>query len=114
MLGGRALRATSLYSASQPELVALAQASGEAATLEGLLDDEVFIWNEAMSPRLLGAMPSIGTRWAAHATSTGKVLLAQLPAAELDAWLARPPALTPIDEEVLCSRPPPSTAALLR
>src|SRR5262249_55245314 len=32
---------------------------------------------------------SLGTRWPAHATSTGKVLLAYLPEADLSAWLGR-------------------------
>jgi DNA-binding IclR family transcriptional regulator len=89
-LGGRALRATTLHGASQSELEALAQATGETATLEALVGDEIFILNEVMSARLLGAMPSLGTRWAAHATSTGKAILAHLPPAELD-QLLRPP-----------------------
>lgn len=89
-LGGRALRATTLHGASQHELEALAQATGETATLETLIDDQIFILNEVMSPRLLGAMPSIGTRWAVHATSTGKAMLAHLPAADLERLLDRP------------------------
>ena len=89
-LGGRALRATTLHGASLHELEALAQATGETATVETLIDDHMFILNEVMSARLLGAMPSIGTRWALHATSTGKAMLAHLPAAELQRLLARP------------------------
>ncbi len=89
-LGGRALRATSLHSASHGELELLAQLSGESATVETLVESEVFILNEVMSPRLLGAMPSIGTRWAVHATSTGKAMLAYLPAAEQEQFLRRP------------------------
>jgi IclR family acetate operon transcriptional repressor len=86
-LGGRALRATTLYSASHNELEGLAQATGETATVEILVGDEMFILNEVMSPRLLGAMPSIGTRWAVHATSTGKAMLAHLPTAERETLL---------------------------
>jgi len=88
-IGGRALRATTVHSASHNELQALAQGTGETATVEALIGDEMFILNEVMSPRLLGAMPSIGTRWAAHATSTGKAMLAYLPAAELEPLLQR-------------------------
>src|SRR5262245_1075148 len=51
-LGGRALRATTLHSASHSELEALAQAAGETATVEVLIGDEMFILNEAISPRL--------------------------------------------------------------
>jgi DNA-binding IclR family transcriptional regulator len=89
-LGGRALRATSLYTAGHGELEALAQTTGETATVEALIGSEMFILNEVMSARLLGAMPSLGTRWAAHATSTGKAVLAHLPEAELDALLQQP------------------------
>jgi IclR family acetate operon transcriptional repressor len=88
-LGARALRATTLHSASHNELEALAQATGETATVETLIGHEMFILNEVMSPRLLGATPSIGTRWELHATSTGKVMLAHLPAAELERLLQR-------------------------
>jgi DNA-binding IclR family transcriptional regulator len=89
-LGGRALRATPLHSASHAELELLAQTTSETATIEMLIGHEMFILNEVMSPRLLGSMPSIGTRWAVHATSTGKATLAYLPAAELEALLKRP------------------------
>ena len=44
----------------------------------------------------MGTTPSVGTRWPAHATSTGKVLLAALADSDLEALLASPlPALTP-------------------
>jgi DNA-binding IclR family transcriptional regulator len=89
-LGGRALRATSLYNASRGELEALAHASGEMASVETLVEDEVFILNEVISPRLVGAMPSIGTRWPVHATSTGKAMLAHVPAGEQGTFLRRP------------------------
>lgn len=89
-LGGRALRATTLHAASHPELETLAQVTGETATVEALIGDAICILDEVISPRLLGAMPSIGTRWAVHATSTGKAVLAHLPAAELERLLERP------------------------
>jgi IclR family transcriptional regulator, acetate operon repressor len=89
-LGGRALRATTLHAASHPELETLAQVTGESATIEALIGDTMFILDEAISARLLGAMPSIGTRWAVHATSTGKAVLAHLGAAELERLLEQP------------------------
>ena len=89
-LGGRALRATTLYGASHAELEALAHATGETATIETLNGGRILILNEAISPRLVGAMPSLGTRWAAHATSTGKALLAYLPESELEPMLQQP------------------------
>jgi IclR family transcriptional regulator, acetate operon repressor len=89
-LGGRALRATTLHAASHHELENLGQVTGETATVEALIGDAIFILDEVMSPRLLGAMPSVGTRWAVHATSTGKVILAHMPAADLEGLLERP------------------------
>ena len=82
-LGARALRANDLRSVSRPELEALAQAAGETATLEVLADGEVLILDEVHGHHLVGSAPSIGTRWPAHATSTGKVLLAHVPEAAL-------------------------------
>ena len=82
-LGARALRANDLRSVSRPELEALAQAAGETATLEVLAGGEVLILDEVHGHHLVGSTPSIGTRWPAHATSTGKVLLAHVPEAAL-------------------------------
>ena len=57
---------------------------------------ETLILDEVMGSHRVGTTPSVGTRWPAHATSTGKVLLAALGAADLEALLASPlPALTP-------------------
>ncbi len=76
VLGGRALRANTLRVAARPELEALARKTSETATLETLVGHDILILDEALSQRLVGGAPSIGTRWPAHATSTGKVLLA--------------------------------------
>ncbi len=88
-LGARALRANDLRSVCHPELEALAQASGETATLEVLADGEVWILDEVLGHHLVGSAPSIGTRWPAHATSTGKVLLAYRPEAALPRTLSQ-------------------------
>lgn len=87
-LGGRALRANHLYLASHPELEALARKTGETATLEVLFGAETVILDEVLSHYFIGTTPSIGTRWPAHTTSTGKVLLAYLAAEELDTILS--------------------------
>jgi DNA-binding IclR family transcriptional regulator len=86
-LGGRALRANDLRSAGRPALEHLAQTSGETATLEILAGDEVLILDEVHGSRVLSIVGSLGSRWPAHATSTGRVLLAQLPAEQLDILL---------------------------
>lgn len=95
-LGGRALRASDVRGASRAELEALAHATRETATLEILVGRDVLIVDEVISSQLVGSTPSLGTRWPAHATSTGKVLLAFASAAEQNAYLRRAlPAFTP-------------------
>lgn len=97
VLGGRASRANSLVSASRAELEALARLTREAATLEVLVDGEILILDEVPGSYLVSAVPSIGTRWPAHATSTGKLLLAHLHPAGLEPLLRSPLArLTPL------------------
>jgi IclR family acetate operon transcriptional repressor len=89
-LGGRALRSNDLRSAGYAELEWLACAAGEAATLEILVDDQVLILEEIPASHLVAPWQTIGTRHPAHATSTGKLLLAFLPPHERVAHL-RPP-----------------------
>ena len=75
-LGARAQRASSVAGAARPELESLTRATGETSTVEVLEGDETLILDEVQGDHLIGTSPSIGTRWPAHATSTGKVLLA--------------------------------------
>ena len=81
-LGARAARANHLRAVSRTELEALAAATGETATLEVLVDGDMLILDEVLGRGLIGATASLGTRWPAHATSTGKAVLAALPQAE--------------------------------
>ena len=74
VLGSRALRAFDVREAARPELEALAEITGEDVTLESLVGAQVLILDEARGRSLLGLDSSIGTRWPAHATATGKVL----------------------------------------
>ena len=87
-LGGRALRSSSLRAAAHAELVALAQATNETATLEVLADGQVLILDEVLGSHVLANTQSLATRWPAHATSTGKVLLASLPDDQREALLS--------------------------
>jgi DNA-binding IclR family transcriptional regulator len=89
-LGTRALGADGLRAAARPELQALALATRETATLEVLREREVLILDESVGSHVIGTLPSVGTRWPAHATSTGKALLAHMEEADLEAFLARP------------------------
>lgn len=97
-LAGQALGSRGLQTAGRPTLFSLAAATRETVTLEVLVGAEVLILDEAVGSHVIGAMPSVGTRWPAHTTSTGKVLLAWLPeedlASRLPARLATPTART--------------------
>lgn len=95
-LGARALGGHDLREAARGELTALARKTRETAYLEVRVGGETLILDEVMGSHRVGTTPSVGTRWPAHATSTGKVLLAALDDEGLDALL-KPPlaALTP-------------------
>lgn len=96
LLAGRAGGAHDLRAAARAELEALAHATRETATLEVLVGRETLILDEATGGQMVGARPSLGTRWPAHATSTGKVLLAYLEGDRRAAALRGPwAALTP-------------------
>jgi DNA-binding IclR family transcriptional regulator len=98
-LGGRALRASDLRSVSRAELMELARATGETATLEILVGQEVLVLDEVSGAHLVGATQYIGARWPAQATSTGKVLLAFLPEAEREKLL--PQLLIQVTEQTI-------------
>jgi IclR family transcriptional regulator, acetate operon repressor len=75
-LGARAQRAHNVASAARPEMEALTRSTGETSSVEVLAGDDSLILDEVQGGHLIGTSPSVGTRWPAHATSTGKVLLA--------------------------------------
>jgi DNA-binding IclR family transcriptional regulator len=76
VLGARALQAIDLRAVARPHLRSLAEATGADATLEALVGSEVLILDEEKGRGLMGIPSEVGTRWPAHATATGKVLLA--------------------------------------
>ena len=76
VLGALALKAVDVRAVARPELVLLAESTGEDAYLESLVGTEVLILDEERGRGLMGLGTEIGTKWPAHATATGKVLLA--------------------------------------
>ena len=107
-LSARTLRLAGAYLASsrlprviQPALNRLAAETQDVYSAVVLDGDEVVIVARsaglAPSNQLLAYGRHLGARLPAHATSTGRVLLAALPKAELNAWLAGRslPRLTP-------------------
>jgi DNA-binding IclR family transcriptional regulator len=89
-LGARVAGTGHLRAAARLELFALAEETGETVTVEVLVGREVVIVDEAIGRHLVGTVPSLGTRWPAHATSTGKVLLAHAPEDAVADFLAEP------------------------
>jgi DNA-binding IclR family transcriptional regulator len=97
-LGGLALRQINIRAIALPHLRALAQKSGETVDLEILTGHEVMIVEEAQGEHMLrvGVGDNVGSRYPAHTTSTGKLLLAALTDEELkDALPNKLAAVTP-------------------
>ena len=90
VLGGRATRANDLRRVSHAELESLAGQTGETATLEILSEMQVLTLDEVPGSYLMSVAHDIGSRWPLHAASTGKALLAHMPAAALEAMLQQP------------------------
>ena len=88
-LGNLALSTTDLRSIAHDELVELSALTGETATLEVLVGADVIIIDEVKGRFLVGSTPEIGHRWAAHGTSTGKLLMALSPEGTAPARLSR-------------------------
>lgn len=77
LLGRRALGGD-LGEVAGAEMARLCETLHETVTLEVLAGDRAVIVAERIGEHLLGTSPSLGTSWPAHATATGKVLLAAL------------------------------------
>jgi IclR family transcriptional regulator, acetate operon repressor len=98
-LGSRAQRANPIRIVSLPELEALANETGETATLEILSGHETVIIEEVPGDFVTSGSQHIGTRWPVHATSTGKAMLAHMESDEVNHFLTQP--LTPFTEKTI-------------
>jgi len=89
-LGYSFLSANNYRSVIQQVLEDITAACGESSSL-GVLDGEevTYVARSSSRHRLMAITLSVGTRLPAAFTSMGRVLLAQLPDRELDAWLER-------------------------
>lgn len=102
-LGTQALRSTDLYMASHAELEALARDTGETATIEILIGDETVVLDEVHGKYLVGGRPDFGMRYPAHATSTGKLLLAAAKFGANDTRRGRMPRLAKLTPKTISS-----------
>ncbi len=84
---GSYLASARLPRALQPTLNRLAAQTGDAFSAAVLDDDEVVIVARSGPTRVLAYGVHLGARLPAHATSTGRVLLAALPKVQFNTWL---------------------------
>jgi DNA-binding IclR family transcriptional regulator len=85
-LGAKAQRSHGLTEAVHPLLEELAQTTGETASLEVLVGDQILVLAGVQGKHRVSVSPDVGTRWPAHAASTGKMMLAGLREREGDLW----------------------------
>ena len=90
-LGFSYLSALSLPEVMQPHLERLSRETGESVSAAVLAGDEIVYVARVPTRRIMTVGITIGTRFPAHATSMGRVLLAALPEVEAAEILGRAP-----------------------
>lgn len=88
-LGYAYLSSTPLTVAAQPCLNQLSRTLNESCSLAVLEDDEVLYISRSQTSRVLSVSLNAGSRLPAYCTGLGRVLLAGLPEAELNAYFSR-------------------------
>nr|WP_238540999.1 IclR family transcriptional regulator C-terminal domain-containing protein [Herbaspirillum sp. YR522] len=88
-LGYSYLSSTPLTVSAQPCLNQVTRELGESSSLAVLNEDEVLYVARSATSRVMSVALNTGSRLPAYCTSLGRVLLAAMPAEELDAYLAR-------------------------
>ncbi|MES2118780.1 MAG: IclR family transcriptional regulator C-terminal domain-containing protein [Pseudomonadota bacterium] len=101
-LGYSYLSSTPLTVSAQPYLNNISRALNESSSLAVLEDDEVLYVARAATSRVMSVALNTGSRLPAYCTSLGRVMLAYLPADELDQYLARTK-LRPMTEHTVTS-----------
>ncbi|OZD04853.1 IclR family transcriptional regulator [Rhodococcus sp. 06-235-1A] len=105
-LGFSFLSGMDLPRLAEPHIEALARQLGETTSVAILDGFDIVYVARVPSSRMLRVVITLGTRFPAHATSSGRVLLAALPESELERYFADAPieALTPrtiVDRDAL-------------
>ena len=88
-LGYSYLSSTPLTVSSQPYLNAISRDLGESCSIAVLDDSEVLYVARSAASRVMSVALNTGSRLPAYCTSLGRVMLAHLPPAELDAYFAK-------------------------
>ena len=102
-LGFAYLSSLSLPELAQPHLERLVERLHESSSVAVLDGDDIVYVARVSTRRIMAVSISVGTRFPAHATSMGRVLLASLPAHDLDASIGRM-RLEPITAGTITSR----------
>ena len=102
-LGYSYLSGLALPDVAQPHLESLVGRVDESSSMSVLDGDDVVYVARVHTKRIMTVMIAVGTRFPAHATSMGRVLLAGLPADELAEYLARTE-LTPLTARTVTDR----------
>jgi IclR family transcriptional regulator, pca regulon regulatory protein len=89
-LGMTYVQSLGLWDVARPHMERLVAATGESSSVAQLDGSDIVYVARVAVPKIITLRVSIGTRFPAAATSLGKVLLAGLTPAELDAALAEP------------------------
>jgi IclR family transcriptional regulator, pca regulon regulatory protein len=79
-----------LWDVARPHLVRLVERTGESSSMAQLDGSDIVYVARVSVPKIIALRVEIGTRFPAAQTSQGKVLLAALSPAELEAVLAEP------------------------
>lgn len=101
-LGHAYLSSTPLVVTAQPFLDRVSDAVDESCSLAVLESDDILYVARSVTSRIISVTLNVGSRLPAYCTSIGLVLLAHLPASELDAYLSRVE-LRPFTERTITS-----------
>jgi IclR family pca regulon transcriptional regulator len=105
-LGTAYVSAQGMWDVARPHLVSLVDKTGESSSMSQLDGSDIVYTARVPVPKIISLSVHVGTRFPAVATSMGKVLLADLPANELDRILRTPshsgvvPRITPTRKEL--------------
>lgn len=89
-LGVAYVRSTSLWDVARPHMERLVARTDESCSIAQLDGSDIVYVARVSVPKIVGLSVQIGTRFPALVTSLGKVLLAALPADELERVLEQP------------------------
>ncbi|WP_246542415.1 IclR family transcriptional regulator domain-containing protein [Collimonas antrihumi] len=101
-LGYSYLSSTPLTVSAQPCLNNISRTLNESSSLAVMDDDEILYVARAATSRVMSVALNTGSRLPAYCTSLGRVMLAHMPPAQLDAYLARTK-LRPMTENTVTS-----------